>query len=99
MCSSQRSQAFELATTTERLQVGGGYTVLIKNTRLTLHPPSWSHVFIFNLLQVFPSVPSFEFTAFFIPSFNPFSGYFYVSLNLVSVLTGRTLIKFVIPLL
>ena len=30
-CSSQRSQAFELATTTERLQVGGGYTVLIKN--------------------------------------------------------------------
>ena len=25
MCS-QRSQAFELATTTERLQVGGGYT-------------------------------------------------------------------------
>ena len=38
MCSSQRSQAFELATTTERLQVGRGYT------RLTLHPPSWSHV-------------------------------------------------------
>ena len=31
VCSSQRSQAFELATTTERLQVGGGYTVLIKN--------------------------------------------------------------------
>ena len=30
MCSNQRSQAFELATTTERLQVGGGYTVLIK---------------------------------------------------------------------
>ena len=27
MCSSQRNQAFELATTTERLQVGGGYTV------------------------------------------------------------------------
>ena len=24
-------QAFELVTTTERLQVGGGYTVLIKN--------------------------------------------------------------------
>ena len=38
MCSSQRSQAFDLATTTERLQVGRGYT------RLTLHPPSWSHV-------------------------------------------------------
>ena len=38
MCSSQRSQAFELATTTERLQVGRGYT------RLTLHAPSWSHV-------------------------------------------------------
>ena len=30
MCSSQRSQVFELATTRERLQVGGGYTVLIK---------------------------------------------------------------------
>ena len=30
MCRSQRSQAFELATTTERLKVGGGYTVLIK---------------------------------------------------------------------
>ena len=30
-CSSQRSQAFKLATTTERLQVGGGYTVLTKN--------------------------------------------------------------------
>ena len=28
MCSSQRNQAFELATTTERLQVGGGYTIL-----------------------------------------------------------------------
>ena len=27
MCSSQRSQAFELATTTERLQLSGGYTV------------------------------------------------------------------------
>ena len=26
MCSSQRSQAFGLATTTGRLQVGGGYT-------------------------------------------------------------------------
>ena len=33
MCSSQRSQAFELATTTERLQVGGGYTVPIKKER------------------------------------------------------------------
>ena len=31
VCSSQRSQGFELATTTERLQVGGGYAVLIKN--------------------------------------------------------------------
>ena len=31
MCSSQRRQAFELATSTERLQVGGGYTVLVKN--------------------------------------------------------------------
>ena len=31
-CSRQRSQAFELATTTEQLQVGGGYTVLIKKT-------------------------------------------------------------------
>ena len=31
VCRSQRSQAFESATTTERLkQVGGGYTVLIK---------------------------------------------------------------------
>ena len=30
MCSSQRSQACELATTTERFQVGGGYTVPIK---------------------------------------------------------------------
>ena len=40
MCSSQRSQAFELATTTEQLQVGGGYTVL--STRLTLHPPSYA---------------------------------------------------------
>ena len=29
--SSQRSQAFELATTSERLQVGRGYKVLIKN--------------------------------------------------------------------
>ena len=26
MCSSQKRQVFELATTTERLQVGGGYT-------------------------------------------------------------------------
>ena len=32
VCSSQRSQAFELATTTERLQVGGGYTVLIQTS-------------------------------------------------------------------
>ena len=31
VCSRQRSLAFELATTTEWLQVGGGYTVLIKN--------------------------------------------------------------------
>ena len=31
VCISQKSQAFELPTTTERLQVGGGYTVLIKN--------------------------------------------------------------------
>ena len=31
MCSSQRSQAFELAATTEWLEVGGGYTVLINN--------------------------------------------------------------------
>ena len=30
MCSSQRSQAFELATTKKRLQVGGGYIILIK---------------------------------------------------------------------
>ena len=29
-CNSQKSQAFELATTTEKLQVGGGYTLLIK---------------------------------------------------------------------
>ena len=32
VCSSQRSQAFELATTTEQSQVGGGYTVLVKKT-------------------------------------------------------------------
>ena len=31
VCSSQRSQAFELVTTTDWLQVGGDYTVLIKN--------------------------------------------------------------------
>ena len=36
MCSSQRSQAFELATITEQLQVGGGYTVLIKNVTKTV---------------------------------------------------------------
>ena len=30
MRSSQRSQAFELAPTTERLQVGGSYTVRVK---------------------------------------------------------------------
>ena len=33
MCSSQRSQAFELATTTEQLQVGGGYTVFLENQK------------------------------------------------------------------
>ena len=32
MCSSQRSQAFELAATTEQLQVGGGYVVLIETS-------------------------------------------------------------------
>ena len=31
VCSSQRSHAFELTTTTEQLQVDGGYAVLIKN--------------------------------------------------------------------
>ena len=35
MCSGQRSQAFELATTIERLQVGGGNTVHVFNS-----PPS-----------------------------------------------------------
>ena len=30
VCSNQRSQAFELSPTTERLQVDRGYTVLIK---------------------------------------------------------------------
>ena len=32
VCSNQRSQAFELSPTTERLQVDRGYTVLIKKT-------------------------------------------------------------------
>ena len=32
VCSSQRSQAFMLAATTERLQVGGGYVVLIETS-------------------------------------------------------------------
>ena len=32
MCNSQRSQAFELAATTQWLQVGGDYTVLIKTS-------------------------------------------------------------------
>ena len=36
MCSSQRSQAFEFAATTERLQVGGGYVVLIETSHKAL---------------------------------------------------------------
>ena len=42
----------------------------------------------FDLLQVSPSVPPFEFATLlrkFIPSFNVLSGYFYVSLNFVTV--------------
>ena len=45
MCRSQRSQAFELATTTERLQVGGGYTVVNKL------PAEMLLVFPFNVID------------------------------------------------
>ena len=39
----------------------------------------------FNLLQICPSVLSFEFALLFIPSFNVLSVYFYVFMNLVDV--------------
>ena len=42
----------------------------------------------FNLLHVFPSVPSFVFAESFIPSFNVLSGYYNVSLNMVAVPTA-----------
>ena len=60
---------------------------LWKTVRLTsFQKPKFQSVF--NLLHVFPSVPSFVFAESFIPSFNVFSGYFYVSLNLMAVPTA-----------
>ena len=41
----------------------------------------------FSLLEVCPSVPPFVLAVLFIPSFNVFSGYFYVSLTSVAGLT------------
>ena len=44
-----------------------------------------------------PSVTSFVLVVLFIPSFNALSGYFYVSLSLVTVLTIRISINFMTP--
>ena len=41
----------------------------------------------FNLLQVCPSVQPFAFAVIFIPSFDVFNAYFYISLSLLEVPT------------
>ena len=51
------------------------------------------------LLQVCPYVPPFLFAMLFIPSFNVWSGYFNVSLNLVADSTVWIMIIFVTQLL